>query len=44
MQSAEGRPRPEQSVVTGGGSPPLLRLTGIVKAFPGVVALDRVDF
>ena len=44
MQSAEGRPRPEQSVVTGGGSPPLLRLTGIVKAFPGVVALDGVDF
>ena len=26
-----------------GAGPPLLRLTGITKAFPGVVALDDVD-
>lgn len=28
----------------GGGAPPLLRMTGIRKAFPGVLAVDGVDF
>jgi ribose transport system ATP-binding protein len=28
----------------GSGAPPLLRLTGVTKHFPGVVALDQVDF
>lgn len=37
----------EQGKATGGaspGAPPLLRLRGVSKRYPGVLALDRVDF
>lgn len=43
MDAATAKPERPGTAVQGGG-PPLLALRGIRKAYPGVVALDGVDF
>jgi ABC-type sugar transport system ATPase subunit len=44
MESGDGSRRSSGPAGTGTDGTPLLRLTGITKVFPGVVALDGVDF